>query len=1128
METQNIIQNPWKGLQSYQETDIIYGRDEEIKALYTKILYNTQTVVYGKSGIGKSSIINAGIIPRAKLDDMLPVSIRLAHTSSKDNKPSLPYVEQIKQRIFEELKNQGGEEPEEVVTHNSEHHETLWELLHRHRFWLGQGESKKQITPLLLFDQFEEIFTLETDFKRVSTFFAELADLLNEIMPDYLSSSYHTNEPETPNELVIGQERQKNIFSRIAKKEVSDHPQYIEKSNFHIVFILREDFLSYLERSTAYIPVMKTNRYALLPLNEEQAADIIMLPQKGLVSISVAELIIQKVAGRTDFKIDGIPEIEVDAAILSLYLSRLYTKKPHDENEITKELVTQFSDDIIKDFYEESISGISNNIIEKIEDELLTSDNRRNNVSRKDLEEIGIPDAILTTLIDEKKLLRQFNYRGDNRIEFMHDLLCPIVNERIEKREEAKRKAEEQRLQEEQHRKFLAEEQRKRDAIEAQAKADRERMEEESREQRRKNKVRLTIAFSLLALGALIWLTLGFYKSWTFTQNYASFTTVNGWPKGVGKRVNSSDSEQMPVYYQLVRKGIHGKVTQVKIMNWNKELVPNVFEESPIVGLYESENDDKAAGSFSQMQQQTSYWIYTPDNVGRVQRRTAFSKDGNELYSIQYYYINSQIDSISQMWAIYLDKDGKSLRVRDNGADRMRIISNNGYITECKFFSELGIPQSNHEGTYGYKYSLGDNGCIIKKDALDEFGLVVLDKSIIYNEFDTYRRWIQSTTGNAYYNQRSVIIDQKKQTDSLMFNNEGNLTYRSTTLQDGNFYCYQYNNNQVALFSHYSLKKEERKLIHQKRIIPQQNQAVFQTLFYYSDSLLPYRLETIEFRDNGFTVSYFGGITQNEITQPISTISSIGKYHAMVVDTIIEDGLFKVTTQYLDESNNLDSLCKFNQDIAYFNENKEMVKHIVQYNDSICYAYKNEYENGLVVAQSVLGINGNAIRYPKWDMNNLCYYKMKLIYDFSYTLVAIMGINEFGEESLITNTDMEYVIKPIPAKSFSVIDSDKKTETHGIQTYQESVKPINKINQVDYIHIQDTMGTWYKAGIRDGDLLISMENHILIARPNEERKIYDTIRFPFLKEPSGAEYYSVFFNEKEMNRFNNTIKKQKK
>ena len=88
MEKQ-VNANPWKGLQSYQENDVIFGRDDEIKSLYNRILFDIQTVVYGKSGIGKSSIINAGIVPRAKLDGMLPVDIRLAHTDKREQKPTI-------------------------------------------------------------------------------------------------------------------------------------------------------------------------------------------------------------------------------------------------------------------------------------------------------------------------------------------------------------------------------------------------------------------------------------------------------------------------------------------------------------------------------------------------------------------------------------------------------------------------------------------------------------------------------------------------------------------------------------------------------------------------------------------------------------------------------------------------------------------------------------------------------------------------------------------------------------------------------------------------------------------------------------------------------------------------------
>ena len=409
MEKLMRMDNPWKGLQSYQENDIIYGRDEEITQLYTRILYNLQTVVYGKSGIGKSSIINAGIIPRAKLDGMLPVSIRLAHTTKKEQHATDPYTLQVKKRIEEELLKAGGE-LEEIVPHQEGHCETLWELLHRHRCWVGTGDSRKPVTPLLLFDQFEEIFTLEINAHRVDNFFSELADLLNEIKPEYLTqqereiqrrqaSDEHEMEPVP---------KTRNVFSKIATKQRNDSLEYLEKSEFHVVITLREDFLSYVERHTVYIPSMKQNRFALLPLNEEQAAKIIMEPIGGLIDKSVAAEIIQRVTGKTDFKLDGIPEIEVDAALLSLYMEQLYKRKRDDDDVITAEMVLQYSDDIIKNFYEDSIKDIPDDTIKYLEDELLTNANRRNNVARVDLIIGGVSEEALDKLIS-KKVLRQFS-----------------------------------------------------------------------------------------------------------------------------------------------------------------------------------------------------------------------------------------------------------------------------------------------------------------------------------------------------------------------------------------------------------------------------------------------------------------------------------------------------------------------------------------------------------------------------------------------------------------------------------------------------------------------------------------------------------------------------------------------
>lgn len=446
--SEQVQTNPWKGLQSYQETDVIFGRDDEIKELYTRVVYDIQTVVYGKSGIGKSSIINAGIIPRAKFDGMFPVNIRLAHTTKKGDAPTEPYVEQIKKRIEDELEKIGGEledvtTPKAVET-SKEEPRSLWELLHRYRMWAYDGDVRKRLIPLLLFDQFEEIFTLETDRKRVDGFFAELADLLNEVKPDYLSQTNvadktpSVTDAQTNKAEMEHSGKPRNVFSEIASRKRVSTPEYLEKSEFHLVITLREDFLSDLERHTNYIPVMKTNRFAILPLNEEQAAKIIMEPVEGLVSKPVAKEIIERVTGRTDFQLDDIPEIEVNASLLSLYMEQLYKRKQVGDTTISSETLVQYGDDIIKNFYEESICGIPDEVIETLEDELITNSDKRDNVARIDLIAKGVDESYIDQLL-EKKVLQQFYYNEELRVELIHDILCPVVNNRISNREQIKK-----------------------------------------------------------------------------------------------------------------------------------------------------------------------------------------------------------------------------------------------------------------------------------------------------------------------------------------------------------------------------------------------------------------------------------------------------------------------------------------------------------------------------------------------------------------------------------------------------------------------------------------------------------------------------------------------------------------
>ena len=100
-----IQNNPWLGLASYQEKDaeLFFGRKREIALLCEVIKQNYSTVIYGKSGMGKTSLINAGLIPLLNNDSFLPVSIKLEHNSSRS------YTQQIIEAVTCKLEEHGCE-----------------------------------------------------------------------------------------------------------------------------------------------------------------------------------------------------------------------------------------------------------------------------------------------------------------------------------------------------------------------------------------------------------------------------------------------------------------------------------------------------------------------------------------------------------------------------------------------------------------------------------------------------------------------------------------------------------------------------------------------------------------------------------------------------------------------------------------------------------------------------------------------------------------------------------------------------------------------------------------------------------------------------------------------------------
>ena len=90
-------QHPWLGLASFTEETrgYFHGREEEVAELGRRVQRKLLTILFGQSGLGKTSILRAGIVPRLRPEGYCPVYVRI------DYSPESPSpAEQIKQAIF--------------------------------------------------------------------------------------------------------------------------------------------------------------------------------------------------------------------------------------------------------------------------------------------------------------------------------------------------------------------------------------------------------------------------------------------------------------------------------------------------------------------------------------------------------------------------------------------------------------------------------------------------------------------------------------------------------------------------------------------------------------------------------------------------------------------------------------------------------------------------------------------------------------------------------------------------------------------------------------------------------------------------------------------------------------------
>lgn len=401
----NFHNNPWLGLSSYKYEDSsrFYGRDEELQTLTDIIRQNIFTTLYGVSGAGKTSLINAGLSPILEKEQYLPIYVRFSHGAD-----SLPYEEQLISAVESALEKIGGESEQIENLDFDSKSDRLWLYFHSHHFWSAQNHK---VIPLLFIDQFEEIFTKNDDSSVIWSFFHAV---------DSLQYNY---PPEKVTEQIT------SLNQRIT---------FSEDMNFRMVLSMREDFLPRLEDYTYDIPALRRNRVGIKPLNGLQALEVIMKPCPELITREVALHIISKIVGKEQKDdVKRLKTTSVETSILSLFCTELYNYRHTDKDGgiISKSLVDKYGENILELYYSRNMQLLPQKNQIYLESQLLTRSGFRNSVALEDLIGNNITQEQLE-LLEENRIIRIEEVNHVSRVEFTHDVLCQIAKAHREKRRE--------------------------------------------------------------------------------------------------------------------------------------------------------------------------------------------------------------------------------------------------------------------------------------------------------------------------------------------------------------------------------------------------------------------------------------------------------------------------------------------------------------------------------------------------------------------------------------------------------------------------------------------------------------------------------------------------------------------
>lgn len=380
--------NPYVGPRPFTGDDerLFFGRTAELDRLVSLLYAHRLTVLMARSGVGKTSLLNAGLVPTLQSQEgfevLPPTRVGGLETieTKPDNADNVFAMNAISAWI-------GADEP-------SDKDATLNSYISGRAHEIDQdGEPKPRV---VVFDQFEEIFTAYPAlWKKRTAFFEQLHSLL------------------------------------------------IEEPSVRVVLAIREDYLADLTSFLSVVGDLNPATMRLEPLDRRAATLAVTQPLKTTRREFQPEAATQLIEELTKVRIEragrsySAPGQHVEPVQLQVVCRALWQRLPQDVTVISTNDLEEFGDvdDALIRFYETSLATAlkagrttERRLREWFETELITTAGTRGTVNRGTAETGHVPNAVVDAL-EDAHVVSGITRHGSRWYELTHDRFVEPIRE---------------------------------------------------------------------------------------------------------------------------------------------------------------------------------------------------------------------------------------------------------------------------------------------------------------------------------------------------------------------------------------------------------------------------------------------------------------------------------------------------------------------------------------------------------------------------------------------------------------------------------------------------------------------------------------------------------------------------